>query len=62
RRRNGLALQIAAAMIVSFVYLVFLKIGQAIGYSYALDEAIVGWLPNIVFFIVALITVWRTRS
>ncbi len=62
RRRNGLALQIAAAMIVSFVYLTFLKIGQAIGYSYALDEALIGWLPNIVFFFVALITVWRTRS
>jgi len=62
RRRNGLALQIAAAMIVSFVYLTFLKIGQAIGYSYAIDEALIGWLPNIIFFFVALITVWRTRT
>lgn len=62
RRRNGLAIQIAAAMVVSFVYLIFLKIGQAIGYSYDIDAALVGWLPNIIFFIIAIATVLRTRT
>lgn len=62
RRRNGLAIQIAAAMVVSFVYLVFLKIGQAIGYSYDIDAALVGWLPNIIFFVIAIFTVFRTRT
>jgi len=62
RRRNGLAIQIAAAMVVSFVYLVFMKIGQAIGYSYDIDAALVGWLPNIIFFVIAIVTVWRTRT
>ncbi len=62
RRKGGIAIQIGAAMIISFMYLVFTKISQTIGYSMNLDPILAGWMANIIFFIFGLITIYRTRT
>ena len=60
RKKSGMAVNIAAAMVISFCYLAFTKIGQALGASLEVSAALVGWMPNIIFFFVAIITIIRT--
>ena len=62
RKKSGLAVEIATAMVVSFLYLAFTKIGQNLGYSLELEPMIIGWLPNIIFFIVAILNILRMRT
>jgi lipopolysaccharide export system permease protein len=59
RRRGGIAVQIAAAMIICFAYLVFTKVSQTIGYSTELNPILVGWSANILFGLISLIVLWR---
>jgi lipopolysaccharide export system permease protein len=62
RKKNGLAVEIATAMVVSFIYLACTKIGQNLGYSMNIDPALVGWLPNIIFSIAAIGNMIRIRT
>ncbi len=62
RKKGGIALQIGSAMIISFFYLIFTKVGQTIGYSYDFDPVISGWFANIVFLFIGLIVIFRTRT
>ncbi|MFZ9815342.1 MAG: LptF/LptG family permease [Candidatus Kapaibacteriota bacterium] len=62
RKKSGLALEIATAMIVSFLYLAFTKIGQNIGYSMDIDPLLVGWFPNMLFFTIAILNIFRMRT
>lgn len=62
RKKSGLALEIATAMVVSFLYLAFTKIGQNIGYSMDLDPMLVGWFPNMLFFTIAILNIFRMRT
>lgn len=62
RKKSGLALEIATAMVVSFLYLAFTKIGQNIGYSMEIDPMLVGWFPNILFFTIAILNIFRMRT
>ncbi len=47
RRKSGIAIQIGAAMVVSFFYLLFTKLGQSIGYAYDFSPMLSAWLANI---------------
>ena len=62
RKKSGLALEIATAMVVSFLYLASTKIGQNIGYSMDIDPLLVGWFPNILFSIIAILNILRMRT
>jgi lipopolysaccharide export system permease protein len=62
RKKSGLALEIATAMVVSFLYLAFTKIGQNLGYSMDIDPLLVGWFPNILFSIIAILNIMRMRT
>lgn len=62
KRRGGIALQIAAAMIFSFLYLFFTEIGQILVYTTTLHPAFGGWIANIVFFVFGLIILLKTRT
>ncbi len=62
KKKNGLAIQIAAAMIISFMYLIFTKLGQSVGYNANLSPIISGWLANIIFLILGLIVLFRTKT
>lgn len=62
RKKGGIAIQIAAAMIISFVYLIFTKFSQTIGYAADWDPIFAGWFPNLLFLIVGLFTIMRTKT
>jgi len=62
KKRSGLAANIAAAMTLTFLYLVLTKIFQAIGIETPLSPTIVGWSANIVFSVIAAIVLVRTPT
>lgn len=62
RKKGGIAIQMGAAMVISFVYMIFIKLFQTIGYSSELNAVIVGWLANIVFFIFGLFVLFKTKT
>ena len=62
RRKGGIAIQIAAAMIISFSYMIFTKVSQVLGNSMSFHPILAGWIANIIFFFVGLITIFRTKT
>ena len=62
RKKNGIAIQVAAAMIISFAYLVFTKISQTLGYSSELNPILSGWIANIIFLVLGLFTIAKTKT
>jgi lipopolysaccharide export system permease protein len=49
RSRKGLAMQFGISILVSFVYLGFVKISQTFGYNGDLNPMLTAWLANIAF-------------
>lgn len=62
RKRGGIALQIGAAMVISFLYMIFIKFSQTLGYSLGVDEVLAAWFANIVFLIAGLIVIFKTKT
>ena len=62
RRKGGLAVQVAAAMGITFFYLVFTKLSQTVAYTLELEPILSGWTANIIFFIAGLIVLFKTRT
>lgn len=49
KRRKGLALQFGVSILVSFVYLGFVKISESFGYNGDINPFLTAWLANIAF-------------
>jgi len=49
KKRKGLALQFGISILVSFIYLGFVKISQSFGYNGDLNPMLTAWLANIAF-------------
>ncbi|HRP01077.1 MAG TPA: LptF/LptG family permease [Candidatus Kapabacteria bacterium] len=62
KRKGGIAIQIGAAMVVSFTYMIFTKVSQTISFAYGIDPILAGWIANIIFLIIGIITILRTRT
>lgn len=62
KRKGGIAIQIGAAMVIAFMYMIFIKVSQSISLAYNLDPVLSGWIANIIFFILGLITIYKTRT
>ena len=62
KKKGGIAIQIGAALVISFTYLIFTKVSQAIVLSYGIDPFISAWFANIVFLFLGLITIIKTRT
>jgi lipopolysaccharide export system permease protein len=62
RRKGGLAVQIGAALVISFLYLVFTKISQTLGLATEIEPMLAGWGANIIFFILGIFTIFKTRT
>lgn len=54
RRKGGIAVNIAAAMVLAFAYIVFSEISLAVGTSLQLSPILVGWSANGVFALLAI--------
>ncbi|MCI0595934.1 MAG: LptF/LptG family permease, partial [candidate division Zixibacteria bacterium] len=49
KRRSGPALGFALALLISFVYFLFLRSGQVLGHNGTLEPWLGAWIGNIVF-------------
>jgi lipopolysaccharide export system permease protein len=49
KKRKGLAMQFGISILVSFIYLGFVKISQTFGYNGDLNPMLTAWLANIAF-------------
>lgn len=61
RRRGGMAVNIAAAMILAITYIAFTKISQAVGAVIDVPVDVVGWGANIIFALVGVVVMIRMR-
>lgn len=50
KKRSGLALEFGISILISFVYLLLIKISQVLGYDGIVSPLLTAWLANIVFF------------
>ena len=61
RRKGGLAVQVGISILVTFIYLVFMKVSQAFGKNGTLDPFITAWFADFFFIIAAIFTIRRIR-
>jgi lipopolysaccharide export LptBFGC system permease protein LptF len=61
RRRGGIAVNVAAAMVVAFGYIAFTEVSKAIGLASDVSPAVIGWSANAVFLLVALFAMMVLR-
>jgi len=62
KRRGGLAVQVGINILITFIYLVFMKISQAFGKNGALDPLLTAWFANLVFLAAAIFNLIRMRQ
>jgi len=62
KRKGGLAVQIGINILVTFIYLVFMKVSQAFGKNGAMNPIITAWFANFVFLAAALINIPRIKQ
>ena len=62
RKRGGIAVQIGAAMVVSFTYMIFTEFSKTVGFSAGLTPWFAGWFANIFFVILAVINIFNTKT
>ena len=57
RRRGGLAIQVGVNLLITFAYLVFMKVSQAFGKNGVLNPFITAWLANFIFLAAAIFNI-----
>jgi len=62
KKKGGLAVQVGINILVTFIYLVFMKISLAFGKNGALDPLLTAWFANFVFLAAALFNLIRMRQ
>lgn len=62
KRKGGIASQVGLNILVTFLYLVFMKVSQAFGKNGALNPLLTAWLANFLFMIAAGINLWRAKQ
>ncbi len=62
RRRGGLAIQFGINLLITFIYLVFMKVSQAFGKSGQLDPLTTAWLANFIFLLAAIYNIKRAQK
>ncbi len=61
KRKGGLAAQVGLNILVTFLYLVFMKISQAFGKNGSLDPVLTAWFANFIFLAAAVYNLFRSR-
>jgi lipopolysaccharide export system permease protein len=62
RRKGGVAVNVGINMLVTFLYLVFMKISQAFGKNDAMNPILTAWLANLIFLAAALYNLPKMRQ
>lgn len=59
KRKGSAALQFGISILITFIYLGFIKISQTFGYNGDFNPLLTAWLANIVFFLISLGILFR---
>ena len=59
RRKGGAAIQFGISILVTFLYLGFIKISQTFGYSGDINPILTAWMANIIFLLIAIFNLLR---
>ncbi len=62
KRRSGPALGFAIALLISFIYFLFLRTGQVLGHKGDINPWIAAWIGNIVFGVGGIIAMLKVRK
>lgn len=62
KRKGGLAIQVGINILITFIYLVLLKVTQAYGKNGALDPVLTAWIVNILFLAGAIINLIKVKQ
>lgn len=62
KRKGGTAIQFGISVLLTFVYLVFMKISQAFGKNGVLNPIITAWSANILFFIAGIVNLIKIKK
>lgn len=62
KRKGGTAIQFGINILLTFIYLVFMKISQAFGKNGLLHPFLTAWMANIVFFMAGVINLIRIKK
>jgi len=62
KRRSGSALGFGMALLISFIYFLFLRSGQVLGHKGALSPWIAAWIGDIVFGFAGLVVMIKIRK
>ncbi|GAB4330180.1 MAG: LPS export ABC transporter permease LptG [Calditrichia bacterium] len=62
KRRSGPALGFALALLISFIYFLFLRTGQVLGHKGTLEPLFAAWIGNLVFGFGAILMMFRIRQ
>ena len=62
RRKGGLAIQVGINLLITFAYLVFMKVSQAFGKNGVLNPFITAWLANFIFLAAAIYNIKRAAK
>ncbi|MEO6696021.1 MAG: LptF/LptG family permease [Ignavibacteria bacterium] len=59
RKKSGTAIQFGISILVTFIYLGFIKVSQTFGYSGDINPILTAWLANITFLLFAVVNLLR---
>lgn len=61
RKKSNVAAQVGINILITFIYLVFMKISQAFGKNGAMDPVLTAWFANLIFIAGTFITLPRMK-
>ncbi|MCE1188836.1 MAG: LptF/LptG family permease [Ignavibacteria bacterium] len=62
KRRGGMAIQVGVNILITFIYLVMLKVVEAFGKNGALNPLMTAWFVNFLFLIAAVFNLKRVKQ
>jgi lipopolysaccharide export system permease protein len=61
-KRGGIAVSFAIGAGIALVYFVCFKVTQSLGYSERLNPDVAAWLINLVFLVIGVVIMWKTKK
>jgi len=61
KRKGSTALQFGISILITFIYLGFVKISQTFGYNGDISPLLTAWMANIVFFLISILLLFRGK-
>jgi lipopolysaccharide export system permease protein len=62
KRKGGTAIQLGINVLLTFIYLVFMKVSQAFGKNGVLNPVLTAWLANIIFLSAGIFNLIRVKK